>query len=349
MNSTESNASNMSWSNQTTTTASSPVASQAFTWRNFEDLMFLYFHPGISIFGFVCNLICLAVFLTPRFRKNNMYVMMGAASFFYAAALGIMMGLPSIRTEVRWSYSVAVYRLYFRPWLHNTFSMCALCCNIAVSWDRYVLIGRRFKCSCTQIPPILLMIIFFIVSAILFGFVLFAYTVSPHPLGFSLLYTDFGNSAEVFIVRVIAFGTRDILLWIVFVFINTLLVIETKRHMSKKKALAGAKSEATSTNTDNAGKTEAAASKSASEKAERRVTNMVLVNSLILVLGRTPHAVQIMFYFLSGPELIAVRSYFNSISTLIILASYSLNLFIFWMYDKNFKGFIKEVLGKLKC
>lgn len=205
-----------------------------------------FIHPPICLVGFIINIFCCLIFISPKFKNLNMYFYLFCCSFCHAAALCIMIFQPLVATTdlgVLRSLGTTVYRLYFRAWLHNTFSMCSLLCNLAVSWDRYILVSQRCKCFVTKIPPTIIVGTFWVFSALCFIYTFFAYDITEHSSSrpdnklFTLAYTEFGRSVGFNIVRIVMFGTRDFIIWIVYVSINIMLLLATKKHMNKKKAM----------------------------------------------------------------------------------------------------------------
>lgn len=326
---------------------------------NFQRNVNYFVMPCICIIGVAFNLFCCYVFLHSSFR-TKMYRLLFWVSFFHASALSIMIFLPIITTK-NWYYafslSTAVYRLVFRPWLHNTLSMCALMCNLAVSWDRYILVSRKCNCFCSRIPHFALAVAFFFISAPCFMFVFFAYYIGnkknpqlPDEKFYTLIYSDFGKSQNFNIVRIIMFGIRDLVAWIVFVIINTLLVLETKKHFNKKKRLVGAQPSTLvpSVVGESTGKKADTPKKSETEKAENRVTMMVLYSSIVLIIGRVPNMVQILFFIFN--PITGINIFVFNICAILLFSSYTVQIFIYYFFDKNFNTFVKNnVFKKLFC
>jgi hypothetical protein len=336
--------------------------------------------PIFSYIGCITNLICCVVFMNEKFRKTKMYQLLFWVSLNYALALAICIFYPifhSVDPIISTSYSSVIYRWLIRTWVYNSFIMTGLLCNLAVSWDRYILISQKCRCFCGKIPVLALVGVFYLFSFSSFFFPAFAY----RPVNFvnntefwTLDYTDFGRSNGFTIVRIFMFGLRDIIVWICFIFINAMLVYKTKKHMTKKITLTKSnaridqkdtpsinvndKTLAQKNSSINYSKSEnmlskdltvvlrrdAIKRKNTSNKTELRITIMVIVSSCVLILGRLPYFGQLIFYFIEAGDLYKIQSTFFSF--IFAFISYNLQIFSFYFFDKNFKIYIREKMSK---
>jgi hypothetical protein len=323
--------------------------------------------PVVSGIGFFLNLVCCGVFLTANF-KMRMYKLLFWTSFFHAFALLIQTFQPILLdVPLGYSFGACVYRMALRTWIYNAFTMTALLCNIAVSFDRYIMVSRKCKCFCSNIPVYVLVGIFLVFSLACFCFPMFAYYIGPwtSDLGneyFWVYYTDFAFSPGFDYIRFVMFGFRDCVLWFTFVIINVMLLLETKKHFRNhkrltlgfgKKSYGPGQSTAASTSPTALQANQAAQNNTRADseknRAERRITLMVVVTSVVLIFGQVTYFIAIMCTTLTHFTVPSPSYYFRGATSLIYTTSilsnqigYSVLFFVFFFFDKNFKGFIVQ-------
>ncbi len=120
--------------------------------------------------------------MTSKFNSRT-YRLLFWSTFFYGVALLIRAFEPvTVIEPISYSYSTQVYKMGFRTWLYNSVAMTALLTNLAVSFDRYLLITNRFQTCCTKIPVLVLICIFFILCLGCFCFPLYVYYTRIIPM-----------------------------------------------------------------------------------------------------------------------------------------------------------------------
>jgi hypothetical protein len=326
----------------------------------FYVMNYTYLTPVVSLIGFILNSISCGIFLTADF-KIRMYRLLFWTSFFHAFALLIQVFEPISQnpehSPVAGSFIAAVYIMAIRTWIYNALTMTALLCNIAVSFERYIVISRKCKCFCTNIPVYVLVGIFLVFSLACFCFPLIAYYIGPwtSDLGntyFWVYYSDFGNTLGFDHFKIVMFGLRDCILWIVFVTINVMLLFETRKHFRSRRRLTQGIGHKTGQNkttstvqaASNPVQVNQAARNNEQNNAERRITLMVIVMSVVLIFGQVSYFISILFArIVIYAELVVPSAINRIILTTAILSNvvgYSVLFFIFIAFDKNFKRFI---------
>lgn len=353
--------------NITTTTSQPPIVEIS---KVYSRVNIRYIMPAICAVGIVTNLICCVIFLMPKF-KLKIYKLLFWKSLFHLAALLIQVFTPVVSgSKVSNTFATTVYRWVIRTWVFNGFCMAALLCNLAVSFDRVIMISKKCDCFCSKIPEIVLVVVFLVLSLACFFFPFFAYYI-VHPKNqppgyYTLQYTDWGNSFSFFQVRIAMFGLRDVILWFFFVLVNVWLVYEARKmfqrkaalltkavtHPQKETTLAIEESNARKTSNQCSPETSHVKShpKSLSDRAERRMTIMTIVMSIVLAVGQMPYFWNILlygiFYNAGNPYRNGVTSFLNHLAFDMIYVSFAVSVFIYYFFDKNFKSVIDGIFVK---
>lgn len=320
-----------------------------------------YIISAICSFGIVTNIICCIVFLLPKF-KIKIYQFLFWKSFFHLAGLLIQVFTPVIySSSLGNTYATTLYRWVFRTWVYNSFCMAALFCNLAVSFDRLIMISKKCDCFLSRVPVLVLLVAFFVFSLACFFFPLFTYYIAPgspeyYPDGgaYQLYYTEWGRSLGNTIVRITMFSLRDIVLWILFVVVNVILLYEARKVFRRKANMTAATVHVVSGTLDRK-QSDTPLSKSKGNKmsnqAERRMTNMTVVMSAVLAFGQMPYAITIIMW---GVWYSSSTDYTNGISVMLnhlafdmLYFSFGVSIFIYYFFDKNFKTTIDDFFKKI--
>jgi hypothetical protein len=355
-----------------------------FVANKFYTINYVFLAPVICGIGFILNMIACGIFMTAEF-KLKMYRLLFWTSFFHGVALLVQTLEPITQLDSTYaSHFEAVYRMAIRTWIYNAFTMTALLCNVAVSFDRYIMVSKRCECFFSKIPVLVLVSVFFLISLACFCFPMFAYYIKLYISEsgreyFWLYYTDFGYSDGFSDVRIVMYGFRDCILWFIFVVINVLLLFETRKHFRNKKRLrVGFENNNATTTQNNTAATLQTASRlnnrltrkslvaqtnatqvrgnlkrTDAEKAEIRITRMTIVTSVVLIFGQVSYFINILCTTITGftnssptMYLNAVLRFINTIAILSNEVAYAALFFVFYFFDKNFKGFILKKISR---
>lgn len=323
-----------------------------------------YIVPSICAFGIITNIICCLIFTAPVF-KLRMYHLLLSVTSFQTIALLMQVFTPVVTSKndaISHSYATTVYRMGFRTWLYNAFAMCSLLLNLAVSFDRYIMISRKCNCFLSKVPVTVLIIVFCSVSLACFSFPMFSYYIACDPASngtyFYLDNTPFGNSAGFVEIRLAMFFLRDFVIWLIFVVINVMLFYETKKYMNKKKALVSKgrpSTVGTQVQAESASRGGSRGKERQSDQVEMKMAIMIIVMSSVIAVGQMPYFIGIVLLAVGFYAYIPQRAAFDSLQNFVnnigftcLYTSFSVNIFLYYFFDRNFENYVNAKFAWIK-
>jgi hypothetical protein len=188
---------------------------------------------------------------------------------------------------------------------------------------------------------------------------------------FNLAYTDFGLSEGFDNIRIVMFGFRDCILWFVFVTINVMLLLETRKHFRIKKRLRASFVNINGPIENNISPALPASINHTNmsiednrkivdmqlyndEKAEMGITRMVIITCVVQVFGQLTYFISILCTTITRYTEHTSWSWYLFYTLRFILAfaifsnyvAFSAQFFIFYFFDLNFKEFIVKRFSK---
>lgn len=194
-----------------------------------------------SIFGFLTNIVNIAVFSNQRRFKEIRYkflLVKSIANFLY-----FMINILSpfctycIGCELSITYFGAVYSIYFSLYLSSCLSAFRMFTLLGISIRTHLIMSKQSSPSKYQ--HILSTTLIFIISFLTYLFIPFAYEIIQIPGTNYYLYTynSFGSSAAFRILTIVLILLFVLITIVVFLVLNFSSFIRLKKWLHKRKAV----------------------------------------------------------------------------------------------------------------
>jgi hypothetical protein len=234
-----SNNSQMQSSILNSTRAASAAATNAIS--TFNLVAYLYLMPLIALFGFLANLLCLIVFLKPTFDRNAYkYIYMRTVShliFLLLLALSWLVNCSSCSFFS--TLLLQVYFIYVYSYVIRVALTLAALAEIAISYERLCLFKRNEKFSKLASKSFVSVTVLFAFTSLILNVpYLFAFRVERVSPGIYIFARTSFGSTSVYRLYIIIFNfMQSFLSFLALIVINTLVAVEFRKHMNKKKNL----------------------------------------------------------------------------------------------------------------
>ena len=294
---------------------------------SFKVLM-VYLMPLVSLIGILSNGLSTIIFHNILSDKTKKFVFLYSFKCLQAKSLyDLSLFLIHIFIPIYYVDSSAnslgsiVWYIYFYNYGESVFLFVSNIFEIISMLDFYTIISNKSNI----IKQFRFIYVFLFVS--IFGFlfnilILFRYQIVNTSNGYRDIKSNFYSTQLDRYLRFVETFIRDILSLMIIFLINLMMIVKMKKASVKRQSLKLVNS----VNLIN--------------KAHRKAFLMVFVVSLIYLIGRIP----LMVYYLPFEkyETSLWQCYYNW-SLLPYYLSYSLNIFIYYFYNKHFRDYFKKL------
>jgi hypothetical protein len=301
------------------------------------EIYLLYVERILCVAGFFLNSLCVVAFLSTNVIHNyqgNMFKYLLWKSFcdLYICLRKLVLTFyinDCLDCFLKSNRVMCVINLIFLTYLGFVILLLSMLLEIALNLDRYKTITNRFKFLEK------FSFNFSISMLAAFSFLIYTYIF----IDFDCESVKIGNTTEIIyqtsviendashIVRFFIHGLlRDGLCVLIIVALNVMTILFLNKTFSKKMKIA----------------TIACNPNSKIERSQRNFNNMILTTSLITVLG---HSLSFVSYLLT---LVGYSDFcFITVDNLLFHVSYSINFFVYYIFNRNFRIYFKSRFWKL--
>jgi hypothetical protein len=355
-----------------TTTTELPIL------RDLNIIMNIYSIPIVSLIGFFLNIVCLIVLLSPKLKGDTYkYLIFKTIShliFQFATALTPM--YRCTQCAVVSSLIVNIFRFGLNFCVINVVSTYANLSEIALTYDRLYLLKQQHSKFLIKLPAFYTLIAFILIGIIANIPTFFAFGVgfNPNNNAYSFARTVFGLTSE-FITYLFVFNlVQSLVVFIVLIFVNLLVTYEFKKYINRKKNLTNVNAQTiklTNKKSETKRSTIAEANTSFSlnlakdrnstkhecnlnakmstvkinqnqnESAELKFTLMIIISCALYSVTR-------LFQYLNTSSTplgipFPIGTYLNYLSFFSTTLYYTINIFIYLIFNKNFRARFREI------
>ena len=328
-----------------TNSSSSSYGSKA-TCRSIE----LYSKIVIGFIGTALNLASMAVYANPRMshllnnkaKINNILLFKSLSDLITLFRL-VLVNL--IRPDWSTNYAYFLFAHIYTYYISFISQLSSMLFDVAVSFDRYVIVANRFLFF-TRINYRYLVAVIYIYSALFYIFKFFQFNYAtqltmnktmPTTDKSPLIDAEFAYSTASRALGIIHSIQRDFLCVSLIIVLNVLLLVKIKRLLNKKRTLKS--TTRSSVSTLSIGKRQSSTTTAATlsenqreDSAELNLTIMVILTGLTAIIG---HTTSIMAY-LSNEELYKIDC-FNLVNYTLYFLSYTVTFFFYVAFNKRFR------------
>jgi hypothetical protein len=334
----------------------------------FFTICYVYAMPAISLVGFLLNCLCVRVLLHPKLRSEaNKYLLF--KTVLHILLLILTSTSPVVTCAfcpISQTYQAQVYHLYVLVYVSNALFTCTSLVEIALSYETLLMFKQKMK----NIP-----FIYFCSFAIAFSLLYnVPYTLTntierlTGTLNFIQMPTNFGKSTVYRIFNILGTFLQSFIALIILIILNTFIVIEFKRYMSKKAGLTSnasvmpksrlvvpsrihendfsmSNSIVADTTQKNTGLS-LNNQKNRTRPASRKFTTMFLMASIFYSISRLLNLINIstnQIYQLNGITSNQFTFYFSPLTSLITLFYFGTNLFTYLTFNKIFRECFRKI------
>lgn len=294
-----------------------------------------------SLIGIGFTLINIAIFSNPLF-KDKIYNYMKLESLFIIFDLLIISTSPFYHCRVDTYSKSLVYFInwkYFKIYATSLCEMCALMSGILASFVCVLVnfsVVVKFK-AITELSACLVLLVSLMASGVLFLYQLFEYDIQRQIDGtFDLIETQFKHSYLNKVMQVISFSTRDGLLTIILVLLNTFMLHKTRQSLNNKSRMLQNSNSKTAKNGTGKDTT--------IKKSQKKLIKLLIFDALLYLLSRIP----ILVYFaIVNPIFNYSSEYLNLSLSLTVSLTFGSKFFFYYRFNKNFQKVFKQNKPKL--
>ena len=295
--------------------------------------------PAVSGFGVVTNLINIIIFSNSKLKENiYTYLLTYSMSNFCFSLITSLcwVSRSGFIFPLSGSYASKFYETYFLFTGLNGFGILSALIEIAISFDRLLLIKKKKL----LVPPILVLVGMAIVStsfATIYGFVR---TIKQNQLAngsssmptYSIVYNEFGASfaGQFLYITMIIF--KNVILLISLTIINCVLAYEMKKFYDHKKKISSMPSAAEQDNNPN-------------KNAKANFYKMIILMFIVYLTGSIPNTLAsfCFMYYSTKP----FTSYVVAFGNFFQFLSYGINIFAYYNFNSRYKKICISYLKKL--
>jgi hypothetical protein len=291
------------------------------------QILMVFIMPAVSIIGILSNGLSSLIFYQIIRSKNKKFIFLYSFKCFQAKSICdlslfiIHIFIPIYYNESFNSIMSIIWFIYFYNFGQSILLVGSNLFEIISMIEFYTIISnkknkiKRFRFICIFI----FVSIYSILSNIL---ILFRYEIVYTSNGYKDRRSSFYEMIVDKYFRFIETFFRDILSLIIVVSINLLMIVKIKKASVKRQSL------------------KLDSSVNLITKAHRKAFLMVFLISLIYLVGRIP----LMIYYLPFEKVDITRwQCFYNFSLLPYYLSYTLNIFIYYFYNKHFRDYFKKL------
>ena len=300
---------------------------------NITSIMTIYIFPTIFLIGFILNTLNGFVFYHMEFKNRQRNPNQMNYVFFFRSIHNILFSCSKIwspfynclfcHNNLNNSWIMQFWRIVFNNYLGFLFEFNSSYLEVLATFERYFIIKPKLKEQISILKSKyfikITMIILFLFSIIYYISFIFGYEIKKslinNTYGYGYQLTNFGNSS---LFRGFEYGhviIRDLIPILILIVLNILILMEMRVIMRNKKKLT-------------------TGNKKTIVNAEKKNTLMVFMTNIMLMIGHIPiffhHMHFSIFYYYS-------ETCFVSTVRLYLYLSYSLDFFIFMLFNKNFR------------
>ena len=323
--------------------------------------MFTYVLPTVCGLGFLANIINIVIFSNSELKEDI---------YTYLLAHSISNCLYTILTFFCWlsrsgslfayssSYESKFYEIYFFFTGLNGFGTLSALIEIAISFDRLLLM-KRVKITQVRMPPWFVIAVMVIVSALVSSVysVIRAVKQTSSLSVYVVVFNQFGNSVQGKLLYTIVTVLKNIGPILILFVVNCMLTIEIKKFYDKKKMLlnlGAAKSSVQNSQTTFTYIDGRKQEKEKSQKSElkdithsqKNFAKMTIYMFVIYLTGNITNAVLgICFIYYSTSSFF---SYLLAFGNLPQFLSYGVNIFIYYNFNGRFKKLLLSLLRRMR-
>ena len=236
------------------------------------------------------------------------------------------------------------YGYTFVAYANRPATLLSIICEVGATFDRYRTSTNKFKIfdKISFWIKITLMIVFTLIYYLYWVFAfrctlssverINATNESMEMDSYSFEYNDFGKSISFKSLNLVSRMIRDLAFGCILIILNVLTLIFMRQVFIKKRQL-----KATSTHANVLLET------TRDEKAERKITFMVITTSLVVIVGHIPRFV----YSFEVSIGVADTKCISAISNVLLDLSYAVSFFFYLIFLSDFRMFFKNISLKI--
>lgn len=321
---------------------------------DFANVYNTYLDFSISFIGSILNLLCIIGFLNIKEIRHQSKTNL----FRYLLGKSIVDSYNVIRNSIFSSvfcrpddcfltkyYIACNISLVINNYIGRVTLLMSILLELAANFNRYRVITNKF----TFFDKISIHLKILIIVFYCFAFYIYIFfqenclipnelILSNETMSYYIYVTNFTNTNLGIVLKFMHTFVRDVVCIILIMVLNILILIFMRQSFKRKRELAP--------NTpSSAAKIE---QNRKLEKSENNLTYMILTSSLINILGH-----MVLFINLLPIDSIKYNSCFNSVAPFLLYFSYSINFFVYYFFNKNFKRYFKinfiKILSFITC
>ena len=317
----------------------------------FFNTNFVRIKFGISILGFILNLINIFIFIKIIYKRNQTdnlfkYFLTKSLSDFYVNMFGVVMGLVDIyfTNQVQPFIQFCLFRLIFDEYMCFVFQSISMLCDVASSLNRYKSITNGFKFS-NKISIIIKILLMSSYSLIYYSFKLFQkYCAVTSPISTSLNNSNSTSSSHKPLYKIdhykhfkqtpidLGFSLthtiiRDGICTMLIIIFNLLILFQMRKLIKSKKSI--------NPTNNTSSKNEKAT------QAQKNLNRMVLLTSTFTLIC---HLLLFIYYL---PIQITANPCYKTIMLILFYLSLSINFFTYFKFNLHFKRLFLSYIIRL--
>lgn len=304
---------------------------------NLDDYITVY---GCTPLSLVLSIFIL-FYLVVLFRLKNearLFIYLAIEAFYILIDTFISLFLPFIKCKGCFTNISPLFLDFLATYMLFNFStvieMCALLMAITAALNCYSMLAASTNKSYLfifQLSPYLLALFVFIVSLLTFSYQYFGfeYTMLLNETYLRIRPNEFGSSQTFRILTLISFGIGDFLLVVLLIFINCIIIVKLKKNFNKSSTIMQ--------NISSAQKR---------RNTEKKMTKLVLIDSLALCFGRISAYIYLIFstFLIKGEPDFPIKS----LLIILIYFSFVMKLLLFYMLNSRFRYKTNMILVSFK-
>lgn len=338
-----------------------------------------YVDTSIGFIGIILNIICFIVFSNEAFQypkriKCKMFKYLLVKSIFDGLILFFKALIPVFKCEeclMNTTYVFNIFDLVINKYFMFVCTLCSIFFDLAAQFDRLITISKMFQCFNKISYKMVITSIISLIS-MFYTFKLLEYNIknfegdnsidynlvdiiqtnntsqsinTKSAITFYYLFKSDFSSTRMFKHLEMAHSIiRDFLCVLFLLTVDILILIEFRLIMKNKKKILSRKNDVEiSMQTNMSSNSNCTNSGFSIEYAENRTTLMTLTMGLTTLFGRLP--IFINYLPINSFQL---KSCYQTISETLFLTNITLSFFIYFFFNKTFKGVIYGYIFKIK-
>jgi hypothetical protein len=304
--------------------------------------------PSIAAFGFCTNVVCLAVLLHPSLKGDTYKLLVSKTVAHLLCEIALSMS-PYVQCSIcpaSRSLGAQIYMVYILIFMANSASFYAALIEMILAYERlFLLKSARYWFARIFAEPTVAALSFISIS--LNVPYLFAYHVEwfgpPSSGRFRWWFTAFGVSSTFRIYVIFLNFLQSTLSLVVLIVLNSLVTIEFKKYINRKRQMTIKHSENRQANSTMAAVTE---SQSHQANAEKSFTLMILISSIFYTISCIiwfAYTLMVQIFRLRGDIMNPIFIYVSFSASSTTMTYFASNLFIYLTFNRNFRSCFKKM------